>query len=98
MALTYHSEHGVITCVCGELITGKHTCDILISKIEVVVCDFYSRFMKENDKVCKVCLVKEGEKGMKISGRQTNQGIAYARNVNLNVMDVFRNGAIVIVI
>ena len=62
MALIYHSQHGVITCVCGELITGKHTCDILISKIEVVVCDFYSRFMKENDKVCRVCLVKEGEK------------------------------------
>ena len=58
IVLTYHSEHGVITCVCGELITGKHTCD----KIEVVVCDFYSDFMKENDKVCRVCLVKEGEK------------------------------------
>ena len=58
MVLTYHSEHGVITCVCGELITGKHTCDT----IEVAVCDFYSDFMKENDKVCRVCLVKEGEK------------------------------------
>ena len=58
IALTYHSEHGVITCVCGELITGKHTCD----KIEVAVCDFYSAFMKENDKGCRVCLVKEGKK------------------------------------
>ena len=94
IALTYHSEHGVITCVCGELITGKHTCDT----IEVAVCDFYSDFMKENDKVCRVCLVKEGEKGMKISGIQTNLGIAYARNVDLNAMDIFRNAAIVIVI
>ena len=34
---------------------------------------------------------------MKIGGKQT-LGIAYAWNANLNVMEVFRNGAIVIVI
>ena len=61
MALTYHFQHGVITCVCGELITGKHTCDIPISKIEVVVCNFFSRFWKEIE-VCAVCVVKKGEK------------------------------------
>ena len=49
-------------------------------------------------KCVKFELLRKGKKGMKISGRQTNQGIAYARNVNLNVMEVFRNGAIVIVI
>ena len=32
---------------------------------------------------------------MKIGGKQT-LGIAYAWNANLNVMEVFRNGAIVI--
>ena len=35
---------------------------------------------------------------MKIGGKQTNLGIAYARNANLNVMEVFRNDPIVIAI
>ena len=58
MALTYHAEHKVITYVCGKLITGKHTCDIKVSKIEVVVCDYTSHFSK-TQKPCQICVVKE---------------------------------------
>ena len=83
-----HSQHGVITCVCGELITGKHTCDILISKIEVVVCDFNSRFMKENDKVCRVCLVKEGEKRYEDQWETDESGYCIYSECKLKWMEV----------
>ena len=60
MSLTYHAEYKVITCACGKLITGKHTCDIQVSKIEVVVCAYTSRFSK-SQKACQICAVKEQE-------------------------------------
>ena len=59
--MTYHSGHQVITCVCGELITGEHMCSVKVSKIEVVICEYSCRFWKKTEKVCEVCIVKEGE-------------------------------------
>ena len=61
MALTYHAHHNVITCVCDQLITGKHTCDVKLSKIEVVECRYDSRFASETEQPCPTCIVKEGE-------------------------------------
>ena len=60
MALTYHAKHKVITCACGKLITGRHTCDIKLSKIEVVVCEYSSCFSK-SEQPCPICIVKEQE-------------------------------------
>ena len=62
MALTYHSEYKAITCVCGELITGKHMCGVKVSKIEVVVCEYSCRFWKKTEKRCEICIVQEQEK------------------------------------
>ena len=59
MALTYHFHHNVISCACGELITGSHTCDTQVTKIKVVVCNYISRYSKEQP--CQICLVKEQE-------------------------------------
>ena len=59
MALTYHFHHNVISCACGELITGSHTCDTQVTKIEVVVCNYISSYSKEQP--CQICLVKEQE-------------------------------------
>ena len=59
MALTYHFQHNVISCACGELITGSHTCDTQVTKIEVVVCNYISSYSKEQP--CQICLVKEQE-------------------------------------
>ena len=62
MSLTYHAKHNVITCACGKLITGKHTCDIKLSKIEVVVCDYYSSCSSsKSEQPCSICVVKEQE-------------------------------------
>ena len=61
MALTYHFHHNVISCACGKLITGSHTCDTQVTKIEVVVCNYISRFSKTNEQPCEICLVKEQE-------------------------------------
>ena len=59
MALTYHEKHSCVSCVCGELITGKHTCSIPVTKIEIVVCFWYSG---KSGKRCEICFGKEQEK------------------------------------
>ena len=61
-ALTYHAHHNVITCVCGQLITGKHVCDVKLTKIEVEECHYYSDFASKSEQPCSTCIVKEGEK------------------------------------
>ena len=62
MALMYHTRHKVTSCVCGELITGKHTCDIQVSKIEVVTCDYdSSSSYSKSEQPCSICVVKEQE-------------------------------------
>ena len=59
MALTYHEKHSCVSCVCGKLITGKHTCSIPVTKIEIVVCFWYSG---KSGKRCEICFGKEQEK------------------------------------
>lgn len=59
MALTYHEKHSCVSCVCGELITGTHTCSIPVKKIEIVVCFWYSG---KSGKRCEICFGKEQEK------------------------------------
>ena len=62
MALTYHVEHKVITCVCGKLITGEHTCVIQISKIKVVVCGYTPPRCGRSGNGCGFCVDKEVER------------------------------------
>ena len=58
MVYIHHSIDGAVSCVCGELISGKHTCKIPVSKIEVVVCHWYSG---QSEQHCQICVVKEQE-------------------------------------
>ena len=48
MTMIYHNKSNVITCVCGTLITGAHTCKISVKSIKIKVCD-------NSDKKCFVC-------------------------------------------
>ena len=58
MALTYHKKYSCVSCVCGELITGKHTCSIPVKKIEIVVC---FGTLEKSGKRCGICFGKEQE-------------------------------------
>ena len=39
MALVYHKNHNIFTCVCEEKINAGHTCEMEVSYIKVVVSD-----------------------------------------------------------
>ena len=56
MALVYHKNHNIFTCVCEEKINAEHTCEIEVSHIKVVVCSYIKRFYnKDTDKFCSIC-------------------------------------------
>ena len=62
---TYHKNHNVVSCVCGELINGKHDCKVegdKVMQIRVKEC-FYESSRKDADEdACEICLDKEAEK------------------------------------
>ena len=39
MALVYHKNHNIFTCVCEEMINAEHTCEMEVSYIKVIVSD-----------------------------------------------------------
>ena len=77
MALTYHEKHSCVSCVCGELITGKHTCSIPVTKIEIVVCFWYS---EKEGKKCEICFGKEQEKKYKDQWWEDESGYTICRH------------------
>ena len=59
--LTYHKECKMITCVCGVLIEGCHTCSITKSgqtRVIFQTCGYENWKPKKGDE-CEVCMKKE---------------------------------------
>ena len=56
MALIYHANHQVVSCVCGILISGEHDCEIPLSQVKVEVCYWFSG---RSGKPCKICVDQE---------------------------------------
>ena len=73
--LTYHTKHKILTCMCGIVIEGKHSCEVEVSKIQIVECDFVRSRDKNND--CQICIVKENERKFEDQWREDEDGYCY---------------------
>ena len=58
--LTYHQASKMITCACGELIEGHHTCLIKPGQMMMIfqTCGYKTWKAKKGDE-CEVCMKKE---------------------------------------
>ena len=88
MALTYHFHHNVISCACGKLITGKHTCDIQVTK--VVVGDYDSGFSKHKNRV-RFVLLRSKSKDTMNNGKVMILVVLPVLNAGIDVITVFQN-------
>ena len=59
MSMTYHKKANVITCICGVVIRGVHTCNTQVSKITIVECNYDS--VGDGNGRCLTCVTKEQE-------------------------------------
>ena len=61
--------------MCGIVIEGKHSCEVEVSKIQIVECDFVRSRDKNND--CQICIVKENERKFEDQWREDEDGYCY---------------------
>ena len=81
LVLTYHWECKRVTCVCGEVIEGSHTCSITKSgraRVVFRVCDYAG--WRDKDKrgdECQVCIKEENFQKYLDSSYKDQDGYEY---------------------
>ena len=79
LVLTYHREWKRVTCVCGVVIEGCHTCSITkFGRARVVfrVCD-YARWKDKRGDECQVCFKEENFQKYLDSSYKDQDGYEY---------------------
>ena len=86
MALIYHANHQVVSCVCGILISGKHDCEILLSQVKV---EFVTGFQEDRENLAKFVLTRKNWRSIRISGQKMIRDIVFAGNVESKLMEIY---------
>lgn len=87
LVLTYHKECKIVTCVCGVLIKGCHTCSITKSgqaRVVFRVCD-YAQWKEKRGDECQVCLKEENFQKYLDSSYKDRDGYEYCSFCNEHI-------------
>jgi hypothetical protein len=68
VVLTFHQDYNIVTCVCGVVIQGEHSCNNEMTRIQVKVCH------NLRSEECQICLKKEKEQKFEDQWRTDEDG------------------------